>query len=77
MLFIYFSDIGMNCVLFAKMVEITSIKKILENEKEYWKSPGIFVTPEKWGPCSLMFDIDLSVRFETSLGKSSVMKLLH
>ena len=46
----------MNCVLFAKMDQVFSlkkqqdIKKILENGKKILEKSGNFVIPEKWEP---------------------------
>ena len=45
----------MNCVLFAKMDQVFSlkklnIKKILENGKKYWKSQGILSVQKSWNP---------------------------
>ena len=49
------SDIKMNCVLFAKMDQVfslkkLSIKKILENGKKYWKSQGILSVRKSGNP---------------------------
>ena len=46
----------MNCVLFVKMDQVfslkkLSIKKILENGKKILEKSGNFVSPEKWEPC--------------------------
>ena len=46
----------MNCVLFAKMDQIFSLKnktlkKILEKWKKMLEKSGNFVSPEKWEPC--------------------------
>ena len=43
----------MNCVLFAKMNQVFSLKKI-KNTGKIAKNTGKvreFVTPEKWEPC--------------------------
>ena len=55
----------MNCVLFAKMDQVfslknQSIKKYWKMETRYWKSQGSgnFVSPEKWEPCCNV-DVDL------------------
>ena len=53
------SDIKMNCVLFVKMDQVfslkkLSIKKILENGKKILEKSGNFVSPEKWEPCTLV-----------------------
>ena len=49
----------MNCVLFAEMdqvfsLKIIDIKKILENGKKYWKSQGILSVQKSGNPDRLM-----------------------
>ena len=54
----------MNCVLFAEMdqvfsLKIIDIKKILENGKKYWKSQGILSVQKSGNPVyneSVTFD---------------------
>ena len=53
MLFIIFSYIEMNCVLFAKIDQVFSkknktLKKILQKWEKILEKSGNFVSPEKW-----------------------------
>ena len=52
---LFFSDIKMNCIIFAKMDQGFSLKKqniekILENGKKILEKSVNFVSPEKWEP---------------------------
>ena len=47
---LFYSDILMNCVLFSKMDQVFSLKKHNKTVTKYWKSPGNFVSLEKWEP---------------------------
>ena len=49
-LFDIFSDILMNCVLFAKMDQVFSLKKFWKNGKKYWKSQGILSVRKSGNP---------------------------
>ena len=65
----------MNCVLFAEMdqvfsLKIIDIKKILENGKKYWKSQGI-LSVQKSGNPVLSADFFTS-KYWTAIVKSSV-----
>ena len=43
----------MNCVLFAKIDQVFSLKKHWENGKKILEKSGNFVRSEKWEPCKL------------------------
>ena len=64
----------MNCVLFAKMDQVFSLKKtehekILENGKKYWKSQGILSVQRSGNP-----DFSKGIKYSKML---TLMLLMH